>query len=385
MTDGNINPYLVNGNDYQKNLMTAFEDYKPQVNVMPRIAFSFPISDIALFFAHYDVLTQRPGGNNIINPMDYLYLRDIAGSRILSNPNLKSTKTVDYELGFQQVISKTSSIKITTFYRQMEDQIQIRNYAQAYPVTYRTYDNLDFGTVKGLSITYDLRRTGNIRLNASYTLQFAEGTGSSATTALALINAGQPNLKTVNPLSFDKRHRIVLTFDYRYGRGPSYNGPMIGSSQILADFGINVIGDFATGTPYSDSKRVSSLYEGNGGNRLNGTINGSRLPSTFRIDLQVDKSFPIKLGTKEDGGRKMGNLNVYFWFTNILNKKNIVNVYRYTGDPQDDGYLASPRGIQDAENRLSQASFENYYSMSEKTPFNFGLPATIRLGVRFDF
>jgi hypothetical protein len=38
----------------------AFKDYKPAVNVMPRIAFSFPISDEATFFAHYDVLTQRP-------------------------------------------------------------------------------------------------------------------------------------------------------------------------------------------------------------------------------------------------------------------------------------------------------------------------------------
>jgi hypothetical protein len=382
---GNINPYLVNGTDEQKNLTTAFEDYTPQVNVMPRISFSFPISDVALFFAHYDILTQRPGGNNIIDPVDYLYLRDVAGSRILNNPDLGSSKTVDYELGFQQVVSRSSSLKIAAFYRQMEDQIQVRSYVQAYPATYRTYDNLDFGTVKGLSLTYDLRRTGNVRMTASYTLQFAEGTGSSSTTALALINAGQPNLKTVNPLSFDRRHRIVLTFDYRYGRGADYNGPMIGSSQILSDFGVNVIGDFATGTPYSDSKRVSSLFEGGGGNRLNGSINGSRLPSTFRVDVQVDKSFPILLGKNEEGGPKMGNLNVYLWFANILNTQNVVNVYRFTGDPQDDGYLASTRGIQDAENRLDPESFTDYYTMAEQNPFNFGIPRTIRLGIRFDF
>ncbi len=382
---GNINPYLVNGDDDLKNISTAFEDYKPQVNVMPRIAFSFPISDVALFFAHYDILTQRPTGNNILNPIDYLYLRDIAGSRLLNNPNLKSSKTVDYELGFQQVVSKTSSLKIAAFYRQMEDQIQIRSYVQAYPVTYRAFDNIDFGTVKGLSLTYDLRRTGNIRLTASYTLQFAEGTGSNTQTALALINAGQPNLKTTSPLNFDRRHRVVLTFDYRYSRGVDYNGPMIGSSQILADFGVNLIGDFGTGTPYSDSKRAASLFEGNGGNQLNGSINGSRLPTTFRVDLQIDKSFPIVLGSKENGDNKMGNLNVYLWFGNLLNTMNIVNVYRFTGVPEEDGYLASVRGIQDAENRLSPESFENYYNMNMQTPFNYAFPRTIRLGVRFDF
>src|SRR5690606_8023475 len=52
----------------------AFEDYNTQVNVMPRIAFSFPISDEAIFFAHYDILTQRPTGQNISNPIDYLFI-----------------------------------------------------------------------------------------------------------------------------------------------------------------------------------------------------------------------------------------------------------------------------------------------------------------------
>ncbi len=30
----------------------AFKDYDPQVEIMPRISFSFPISDEALFFLH---------------------------------------------------------------------------------------------------------------------------------------------------------------------------------------------------------------------------------------------------------------------------------------------------------------------------------------------
>lgn len=382
---GAINPYLVFGSDDLKNVSTAFEDYNPQVNVMPRIAFSFPISDVALFFAHYDILTQRPTGNNILNPIDYLYLRTVTSlpNRNLDEPNLKSEKTTDYELGFQQVVSKTSSIKLSAFYRQMQDNIQLRTYVGAYPVNYNTYDNIDFGTVKGFSFTYDLRRTGNVRLNVSYTLQFADGTGSSSTTAQALINAGQPNLRTIYPLDFDTRHNVVATFDFRYGRGASYNGPMIGSSQILADFGINLIGRFNSGTPYSKSKSVSSLFENN--NRLTGQINGSRLPSTFGVDLQIDQSFPIRLGTDADGNKKMGNLNIYLWIANLINTKNVISVYRYTGAPDDDGYLATTRGQQDANSQNDKQSFENYYNISMRSPFAFGHPRTIRLGLRFDF
>ena len=83
---------------------------------MPRVAFSFPISDEAVFFAHYDVLTQRPNaGQSRINMVDYAYLEN--SGNIINNPDLKPTKTIDYELGFQQVLSKASSIKIAAFYR----------------------------------------------------------------------------------------------------------------------------------------------------------------------------------------------------------------------------------------------------------------------------
>jgi hypothetical protein len=43
---------------------------------------------------------------------------------------------------------------------------------------------------------------------ASYTLQFANGTGSNPETARALIQSGQPNLRNLIPLDFDRRHAL---------------------------------------------------------------------------------------------------------------------------------------------------------------------------------
>ena len=195
----------------------AFRDYDPAVNIMPRISFSFNISDEAVFFAHYDILTQRPTSSIRFSPIDYLFLE--SRDALIANPNLRPEKTIDYELGFQQVLSKTSSLKISAYYKEMRDMIQVRNFTGAYPRPYRAFGNLDFGTVKGLTVSYDLRRTGNVRMNANYTLQFADGTGSTTSTALALINAGLPNLRCINPLNYDQRHRIVFNVDYRYGSG----------------------------------------------------------------------------------------------------------------------------------------------------------------------
>jgi len=197
-----ISPYLKNPE--QENVdATSFKDYDPQVNIMPRISFSFPISEDALFFAHYDVLTQRPTSNIFSSPATYYYFNSISGA--INNPSLKPTKTIDYELGFKQKLTNSSAITFTTFYREMRDMIQLYRFTGAYPKDYTSFNNLDFGTVKGLTLEYDLRRTNNLRLRASYTLQFADATGASTTTAASLIAAGLPNLRSTFPMPWDRR------------------------------------------------------------------------------------------------------------------------------------------------------------------------------------
>ena len=372
-------PWLVGGPEAPLG-SSAFRDYTPQVNIMPRVAFSFNISDEAVFFAHYDILTQRPTSSNRFSPIDYLFIR--SRNALISNPDLKPEKTIDYELGFQQVLSPTSSLKITAFYKEMRDMIQVRNYTGAYPRPYRAFGNLDFGTVKGLTLAYDLRRSGNIRLNASYTLQFADGTGSTTQTALALINAGLPNLRTIAPFNYDQRHRIVANVDYRYGAGAEYNGPMLGEVQLLANTGVNLIANLGSGTPYTASV-IPTPVTGEISPSTEGSINGSRLPWQFNLDMNLDKNWALTFGEGEDA--KEFNLNVYFWVSNLLNTRNINSVYRFTGVADDDGYLAAAQYQPLINSQVDPSSFRNYYSMYVENPFNLGLPRTVRLGVKFDF
>lgn len=379
-TNGFPAPWLIGGADAELS-SGAFKDYTPQVNIMPRIAFSFNISDEAVFFAHYDILTQRPTDNNRFSPIDYLFIE--ARNELISNPDLKPTKTIDYELGFQQVLSRTSSLKISAFYRELRDMIQVRQFAGAYPRPYRAYGNLDFGTVKGLTVSYDLRRTGNIRLNTSYTLQFADGTGSTTTTALALINAGLPNLRTINPFNYDQRHRIVTTLDYRYGSGKTYNGPVFKDKQILANTGVNFIANLGSGTPYTAST-IATPVTGEISPSTEGSINGSRLPWQFTLDMNLDRNFTLTFGGEGEAAKTV-NLNVYLWVSNLLNTRNINSVYRFTGVSDDDGYLAASQYQPLINSQNSPTSFRNYYSMYVDNPFNLGVPRTIRLGVKLDF
>lgn len=376
--NGEIAPWLKNPDNDELDA-TSFEDYTPQVNIMPRISFSFPISDVALFFAHYDILTRRPVSSNRLDIVRYQYIRTLgsASNNVITNPNLRPEQTIDYEIGFQQKLNASSGLKISAFYRENRDQIQVFQNVGAYPQDYFSFDNLDFGTVKGLTVGYDLRRTGNIYMRVNYTLQFADGTGSSAGgAAVNLNNTDFSTLRTISPLNYDQRHRINANIDYHYGEGKFYDGPMIGEKRILENAGANFVFNLGSGTPYSASSDSFTR-------RLNGSINGSRKPWTFTIDATIDKTFKIKYGKD---GKKDFNLNAYVLVNNLLNTQNIINVFPNTGNPDDDGYLTDPDYQAQIRQRNDEQSYRDLYALSLiQGGGNFGAPRTIQLGVRFDF
>lgn len=380
-----VTPYLQNSSQNQPIVKEAFQDYEPQWSVMPRIAFSFPISDEALFFAHYDILTQRPFNNIRFDPSQYLFY---SATTEFNNPDLKPKKTIDYELGFQQKLTNTSSLSIAAYYKEIRNLVQYSRYSGAYPKDYFTFKNIDFGTVKGLTITYDLRRTKNVRVRAAYTLQFADGTGSDPRTAAALVNSGLPNLRSVNPLGWDRRHAINLVIDYRFSGGKDYDGPVINRDksgkaplQLFANTGAVITFNGGSGTPYTRSENVYSVTSG--ANRvLKGSYFGSRIPWNFRMDLRVDKD--IKFKAKE-GKDRAPSLNVYLAVNNVLNSKNIIGVYSYTGNPDDDGYLTAPEWQSEIEQQLNEESYRLLYQSYVNDHRNFSSPRTIRLGVIFNF
>lgn len=393
--DGRISPLLKDPEFASKNGFStgAFTDYKPQINVMPRLAFSFPISDVANFFAHYDVLTQRPSEVNYrFDPKDYYFFNYTSSNPFVTNSNLKPTKTIDYELGYNQILNekKNAAIKVTAFYRELRDLITTQTLNQAYPKTYYTFVNRDFGTVKGLSAEFDLRRTGGVSLTANYTLQFADGSGSNAASGANLASTGQPNLRVTLPLDYDQRHSIVINLDYRFGEGKDYKGPQFNRKkkgatqtvQVFQNMGANLIFRVGSGTPYT--RYVAAVPIG-GRSSIAGSLNGSSKPWNFRSDLRIDKNIELTWGKKDGDSKKTANLNIYLQVLNLLNTRNVLGVYSYTGNPDDDGFLASPLGQNTANSSTSPVGYSDQYNIYINNPSNYARPRTIRIGVLLDF
>lgn len=380
---GLVTPRLVDPNSNIRlrsfNPDQSFTDYKPQVNIMPRLAFSFPISEDANFYAHYDILTQRPPSNTIATALDYYYFED-PNRTPSNNPNLRPEKTIDYEVGFQQKLSRSSALKMSAYYKELRDMIQSRTYLYIpSPVNnYTGYGNLDFGTVKGFSFQYDLRRTGNLELQANYTLQFADGTGSNANSQLGLNTRG--NIRSLNPLNFDERHRLVGVIDYRYGSGQSYDGPKIGNFELFGNTGLNIQANAVSGRPFTKYTKALPLS----GTGFGGAINGSRLPWSFSLDGRLDRTFIVAPHTKSPIP-----LNVYIRVQNILNQKSTFGVYPVSGSPKDDGYLTSSDGKSALNTVVTSgrdlASYLVSYQWAELNPGFYSLPRRIFVGAIFEF
>ncbi len=364
-------------------ISAAFEDYTPQVTVMPRVGVSFPVTDRALFFASYNVTSQRPT-EFAFAPFTVYEELSSQDSRT-PNPRLEPEQTTQYELGFRQRLGERAALTLSGFYRTQENKISNRALAGGFP-SYGTYLNADFTTTKGVEVGFELRRTQNLAINANYTLSFAQGTGSDAGATANIVWRGDFFPNFISPADFDQRHTANVSVDYRFGED---EGPMVGGTRLLENFGINLLAQLASGQRYTPLQDALFSISDSFTSDATGVINSGELPSTARIDLRVDRAFNL--------GFRNTTLKAYVWVQNLLDSESVLAVYRATGVPDYDGYLDSPGGTQFVQgapfpdgrafnyNAYVGGPVNNGGNQSSGNGFFYGQPRRIRLGFLLNF
>ncbi|RKY62375.1 MAG: hypothetical protein DRP96_00380 [Candidatus Neomarinimicrobiota bacterium] len=343
-------------NEGRKQLVRA-----PDYNIVsPRLGLAFPVTDRTVFHAQYGRYVQQVQ----LNRLFISYLRFASNLQqgnytISGNPALEPVKTTSYELGFKQQLGMNSSIDVTMYYKQLTGYVQIRNVTGARPVVYATYVNGDYGTIKGLSFSFNLRRTRYIQAMVNYTLQYANGTGSTATGQYK-ISWQSGNYPTfTSPLDFDQRHTGSIILDFRTTE-----------KDRLKRIGANAVFSFGSGRRYTPTEINSAVFPKTADSPI-AALNSGVMPFIYQLDLKFDKT------------AKFGNVDVnfYLWIQNALNTKNVRDVYDGTGLPDEDGWFSTPDGQQWANTSTNRVDL---YKMFLKTPFNYETPRIIRLGVKFD-
>jgi outer membrane receptor protein involved in Fe transport len=325
---------------------TAFVESDPISFLLPRISFSFPVTDRTVFYALYGKYAQQPSLNSLYNSLVNLNSRLNSSVRQPywlggSMPSflMKPERNTQYEIGLRQSLADNFALTISGFYKDLRNQLSVRRvFNDLGNPLFVALQNEDFGTVKGLELTFELRRTNRLAAKVNYTLSDARGTGS---TPLSSANGVTDEATArfplfVNPLNYDQVHRGSFLIDSRFDRGDG--------GAILEGMGFNALLTFNSGHPYTKIKEPLNLGQANPWNigvraMLDSRsrnpvepVNSSTTPWVFNIDLNWNKMFYM-------GGF---NLELFVNVLNLLDTKSVINVYPTTGTPYDDGWLKSP-------------------------------------------
>lgn len=382
-SSGRIQPMLVDPEN-QELTINSFKKFEAQNLFLPRISISFPLNTSSLFFMSYDKLAQNPSAGQTYLPYTSYYYLQSNLNGVLANPELKPRVKTEYNIGFSQAIGQKAGVKLSAAYANITNDVNQIRIEQAYPYSYTSYGNVDFSTIKRYTAEYDFV-SPHLTLQASYALQFADGTGSNANSAATLIQSGQPNLRSMFPLVYDNRHTLKSGVSFRFGGDSSvrnrlkYKGPQIGKYKLFKDIMLSASMQSISGTPFTAVQRAISEAQATNGvvqrSQTKGNPFGSRMPWTHNLDLNIQRDF--SWGDK--------TVSVYMLVNNILNTKLITNVYRYTGQPDDDGYLNSPHGLQAAQSQIDAETFAMLYKLRMDNPGNFGTPRLVNLGAKLNF
>jgi outer membrane receptor for ferrienterochelin and colicin len=365
--------------------------------ISPRLGFSFPVTDRTVFHLQYGKFVQAPALEDAFQGITY-GARILQGGTSYTTPlayDLQPIRTTSYEIGFTQQFTDFAAFDLTAFYKDINGQIQYKmvtpaaggQVTQAYPV----FTNQDFSTNKGVELSLRIRRMNRIRAEINYTYADARGTNSTPTGGSGAAQTTGSLPTVIAPLDFSQTHRGTIMLDYRFAKNDG--------GSILEQLGINALFTFNSGHPFTQLEGVDKIGLGQnaawtggianiGDSRSNTPvepINSSTTPWNFNIDLRIDKTVSIL----------NFDVNIYVYVQNILDTKNVINVYYATGNAYNDGFLQSAIAQKLIASATYTQRFADLYEAidlaNRQANFNrngfdlFGTPRQLRAGFLINF
>ncbi len=361
--------------------------------VSPRLGFSFPVTDKTVFHVQYGKFVQSPSLDIAYRGI-YQAAYILTGGHLWTNPiayNPKPIRTTQYEIGFSQQFTDFAAVDITAFYKDIKGQMQYAEVRTAPGVRisrYEAFINQDFATTTGFELSLRIRRIKRIRAQVNYTFSNAKGTNSFSASGLGSLETNSEVPTVLMPLAYNFTHSGSIMLDYRFGKNDG--GP------ILQQLGVNLLFTFNSGHPYTFAQNLglgqSSAWTGGliprldtRGRRPIGPVNSSTTPWQYNLDLRIDKTVNIF------------NFDVqfYVYVQNLLNTKNVTNVYQKTGNAYNDGFLQSASGQKIISGSRYTERFADLYRAlnytNREAAFSvygydlFSAPRTLRVGVRINY
>lgn len=346
----------------------VFTPYAPVTRLLPRIAFSLKATDNTLLMANYAVTSQRPS-------VGFMSLSNYAAynGSLETNNALEPAYTIGYSMGVQHRLSAHAAIYAEVYSRQQKKLPGYKNLIFTFPWSSQGItQNIDQKQIKGLEAGVFAQHPAGISVAANYTLLMSElryGFGINPYKGFSILGATDYTQKQTVRVGHNQRHQFNALFSFR-PIGKSL--PTVFQQPFFKGVGLTTLFVYKSGLPYNTNL-----------NPFDAVIAGiERIPSfsvsemlaTYRLDLKVEKQFELGSSTQ---------LTAYLEVQNVLNRGNVFKVFGYTGQPDEDGFLSSPNGLQSYPiGTLRRDLYENI--VLHQRDF-YGMPRLARAGLRFGF
>ena len=309
--------------------------------ISPRLGIAFPISETGVMRFSAGLFFQTPQLNLLYANNEF---EGIVGSNTnYGNAELGAERTLQFEVGVQQGLSETLALDFTLFSKDIRglagtDVVLDRNGAFVSRLI-----NLDYGSIKGTTLSLTQRGNGSINWTIDYTLQFASGSASNPQDNFNRAVAGEDPIVRINRLNWDRRNVLNNTITWN------------------SEFGLTIstINSLQTGTPYTSERNdVVSFIP-----------NNEDKPIWFNSDARVYYKPP---SLTQD-------IQLFLQVDNVFDTAPHWDVYRDTGLATESTDLS--RRIASGSTPGGLNSYEEFFISRQR----LGPPRTIKVGLSLKF
>lgn len=336
-TPGLVYPYQPDGGAPGQTVLPKLVEQERIWTVSPRLGVAFPISEATSFRLSYGHFFQLPPFNNLYSGIN----TDISktNTNTAYGRPIDPMKAVQFEAGLSHLFNPYTVLDVTAYSKdKLADaayRIALVNWPQSRrgPQDARLLTNLDFGNVRGVDFRLTRRLAEYFTAILGYSLLDSKGTSSDPYSYIfsfgrfvdPITGAPLSPAQAMQPTDFDQRHKITVaatsTLPEDVLSGTAWN-------PILRHTNASLTVTAGSGLPYTRSSTPSVRARGGGfGARYIELVNASRMPWNYTLDLKVTRGFQF-------GG---GTLSAFVDVRNLLNRRNVEDVYSMNGSPNDPG------------------------------------------------
>ncbi len=344
--------------DYANSKGEAWEDWqdptsglvkgKKKYQISPRIGVGHPITERATFHFNYGHFFQVPDYRDLYTNQN---LDLNSPSPFFGWANMEAQRTISYEMGIDYQFSQFWKVTCAAWAKENNGNAGSFRLTGFDPdslggYSYGIITNNDFGSSKGFDISIEKRLSDNYFLELQYTYSVAKANQYYSWAGYWDGQTSDTRAKKEYLYKYDSPHQITGMFGYQIGEN---QGPSLFGLKPLQNFLMQYVFRVRSGYPYTPSIGGQILEP-----------NTARRPLVYNIDAVLRKDFLFS---------DFIRAGLVVRVTNLLNTKNVLEVYSESGSPSipNPGYS------------------KTNYSTNWDTPWHWTRGRTIDMGFRIEF